>query len=352
VSARLALRWVQPAHGRTQHQAYATTTTTLCGQPIAADAVWSNRAHAPCAECQARDPERASYIDYLLEYIEGARACRPRYFKTHEQVETSPRFFDRAEPLLAAELTHGDKEIRTDLTPRDVRWPMDMRVITRSDDEDLPDDAPPEDHTDLCFLRLRGLDARAARGRLGVALPYPIEFTSAFPKSGESFRILFGLAAPGHWRDVGRRGGGMTVRSVSADEDLIYSPRFQIYLGLWALRPRQWRVYFALDEHPGIELPTDPVGARAAFRLRDLPAGQGRRAALRHWVTEHWRQSRDDAAEERLVREHLRGERRFAWHGLHCEITPSLDDQARAATAAADRATARRDGTDRRPRRP
>lgn len=94
-----------------------------------------------------------------------------------------------------------------------------------------------------------------------------------------------------------------------------------------------WMVSFGYEGTPLATLKTDPYGAREAFRLRDAPPGRQRRAALRHWVREHWRRTGNDDGSA-LVREHLRGALRFTWNGLSCEITPSIRDIARVARPA------------------
>jgi hypothetical protein len=92
-----------------------------------------------------------------------------------------------------------------------------------------------------------------------------------------------------------------------------------------------WRVELGLQGvESTIALQTDAIGAREAFRLRDVPKGSGRRAALRHWVREHWRQRRE--SDPSLVRSHLRGAERFTWAGLDCRIVPSSVDALRAAS--------------------
>jgi hypothetical protein len=93
----------------------------------------------------------------------------------------------------------------------------------------------------------------------------------------------------------------------------------------------QWHIGIGLEELPRVAFPTDPTGVRAAFRFRDIPAGKARRAALIHWVTEHWRKHRDVSNEDRIwVREHLRGATDFSWNGLRCTIRPSKADMARS----------------------
>jgi hypothetical protein len=103
-------------------------------------------------------------------------------------------------------------------------------------------------------------------------------------------------------------------------------------------RQSMWTVRFRYEGSPfGVELPTDPVGAREAFRLRDIPEGAKRRAALRNWVAAHHRRKHDDPSAEVEVRKHLRGATNFVWNGMKCTVTPSSDDQRLAARLATER---------------
>lgn len=75
-----------------------------------------------------------------------------------------------------------------------------------------------------------------------------------------------------------------------------------------------------------LRLPTDPTGARAIFKLRDIPDGKQRRAALKHWVREHLRRNRNNPEELIAVRKHLRGAQEFSWNGMKCILRPSRYD--------------------------
>jgi hypothetical protein len=96
----------------------------------------------------------------------------------------------------------------------------------------------------------------------------------------------------------------------------------------------EWRVCLGYRGLPTIGLITDPEGARDVFRLRDLPNGASRRAALRHWVEGHYRRKvvpdQDYDAEAIKVIAHLRGATEFVWNGLQCSIRPSHYDLRRA----------------------
>jgi|GEM_PF-3800595 len=99
-------------------------------------------------------------------------------------------------------------------------------------------------------------------------------------------------------------------------------------LALW--RQYKWSVLIGEPGLPRARFSTDPVGIREIFRLRDIPEGAKRRAALRHWVREHWRKKkRDSAADRAWIRSHLRGAENFDWSGFRCRIEPSIEDIAK-----------------------
>lgn len=94
------------------------------------------------------------------------------------------------------------------------------------------------------------------------------------------------------------------------------SLRAQMALGMQFTRYYQWMVGCRHGDRPSILIPTDPTGIRDLFRLREVPEGRQRRAALKHWVSAHWRKKRDDEEAKIFVRQHLRGAETFDWLGL------------------------------------
>ena len=86
-------------------------------------------------------------------------------------------------------------------------------------------------------------------------------------------------------------------------------------------------------DRTSLRLPTDYLGAQDLMHKRDIPEGRERRQVLRHWVKEHWRQSRVNSDEEHRVRAHLRGHEKFRVGNLHCRIVPSEYDADRALAA-------------------
>jgi hypothetical protein len=96
-------------------------------------------------------------------------------------------------------------------------------------------------------------------------------------------------------------------------------------------RRYSWRVEMGYPGHPFVSFECDPTGIRQLYADRDL-GSRRRRAALRHWVSSHWRQARSQDEDDRdrtWVREHLRGATEFAWNGLACRVVPSVFDQER-----------------------
>jgi len=348
------LGWVDAARSKRQHRAYRQSSVALCGAPLGAAPVWRNRAPSPCSECSARDPERAEFIEQLIDYLAGARLMRTSTMSV-DPVTLDTRFFDGAEPFLRTDLTHGDaRNSVVGAEPSEVSWPVDLRIITRFSADDEDDGASlftrdqADDQSSWNFQRFRSMTMRELRGRVLASLPYPLEWTIAHPFGQRAMRFILGHPRAQLWVPIEAGGTRRQNHLRGSEHTDIFSTRGMAALGIWKARREQWRVYFSIDGKPGIELPSDPVGVRAAFRLRDIPPGKSRRAALLHWVTEHWRMNRYDPTEEVLVREHLAGQRAFAWNGLRCKITPSRIDQDRAEESTERRQEARMVGADRR----
>ncbi len=101
---------------------------------------------------------------------------------------------------------------------------------------------------------------------------------------------------------------------------------------------------------PSLTLLTDPTGVKEFWKLRDVPFGRKRRAALLHWVEEHWRQTRNDPDVELFVRKHMRGHTELTHGKFHAEISPSKQDSLDEQKAAEQREMLRKLKADRRRR--
>ena len=236
-----------------------------------------------------------------------------------------PTGFDGAEILLDADRTHtwDSDVVRMDLIDNDLIHRLDYTTIT------------PDENSWPGFNRVRQVRMEEVRGKLGVVMPVMVENSVAMLNSTQRRFItqrptIFGMRRDGAWIPLTQ---GLEDNVAHAEMGFWY----QSSLGFQFLRQYQWRVYFAYAGHPGVELPTDPVGAQQVFRLRDIPNGKHRRQALVHWVDEHWRHTRNDPMIETQVRSHLRGAQDFDWNGLVCRIRPAEVDLFTAAVLKEER---------------
>lgn len=105
-----------------------------------------------------------------------------------------------------------------------------------------------------------------------------------------------------------------------------------------ALRQRyEWSVTVGESGGPSFRFATDSSGVKQMLDERDKGEND-RRAALRGWVTDHWRQSRNDPDVEVYVRKHLRGGEAFHWRGYECTWRPSQFDVDKNEEFRAERA--------------
>lgn len=328
-----AVGWVRPTRSRTDHRAARRTSkTSACGARIDAGALWLSRPSRICAACSEIVRKEA-----LSEYIDGLLDVMRRPIQLQAGSPWGPirhQHFDGATPWLNEwiELAGGDEGlIYSQYLPTAVRWPIDVRMISVDLDR----------VGEIALARFRSLDARDVRGRVRPALPYPVSVAFWTTADAKTDITVLGHAAPGRWTNID------ATRKATPEKDAHWSAQVQLALGVSVFQRTRWRVYLS-SGGIGITFPTDPIGVREVFRLRDIPDGRERRAALRHWVSEHWRLNPQDASEEVKVREHLRGGTEFSWSGLRCRITPSDDDLAREYAAFVARVAARSEGTDRR----
>jgi hypothetical protein len=207
------------------------------------------------------------------------------------------------------------------VTPRDLDYRLDTGVITS------PDEPP---NVPFILWRFQMRKDREIPDKFR-AKATAIEVTLAFVYTDRTYwphKLWFGWNdATSEWTFVGGKG---TLKEIGDWRSAgIYFCDLMCKLAF--VRRYDWTVSLGHGDGPCVRFDTDPIGAREVFRLRDIPEGASRRAALRHWVAEHWRKRRSDPAEEAKVRAHLRGATEFTWNGLRCKIKPSEYDAERAA---------------------
>lgn len=262
-------------------------------------------------------------VDHLLTFM-TIPSWDVRGDRLFPHYPLTPQFFSGAEPLLGTEQTHAaagdDYQIFTDAMPDDLDGRVNVAMISgRKRDGGWEEGV-------FNLTRLRGLSHADVRGRINRGYKHYVEVSRVWvdgERQAKGTRYLFGANSPNAWR--------LTQHDYRMDlaQDRHWSNEIQCLLGLQFAHRYFWSVELGYVGLPRIFLPTDPIGAREVFRLRDIPEGANRRAALRHWVTEHWRQRRE-GGEPILIRDYLRGQTEFTWNGLHCSLRPGRFDLERA----------------------
>ena len=225
-------------------------------------------------------------------------------------------------------------------------WPMDARWAYPMDSMGAPaESSAPGWH----FHRVRNTDPAAWRGRLRrvssrmyeVAECFVDETGSAWGSSVpvcvfrgravETFCAQEPHGGLGRLHSFGNIGRVM-VPAAPQLADNYDDEKIAFAHGIELRREYLWSVLLGETGVPRARFATDAAGVRSVFRLRDIQPGASRRAALRHWVREHWRKLRRTSAADRAwINAHLRGRADFTWNGLSCVIEPSRDDLRRAA---------------------
>lgn len=183
------------------------------------------------------------------------------------------------------------------------------------------------------FQSMRSAAAKELRGRVNVVAPKMLAFDIVQMEPDGRCQGVTEYAAwiNKHWVDAGRGtfkrhhdfAGNMPTYKGEAGT---FHTKCDLMMG-HALRQRyEWSVSIREPHGPSFRFATDATGVRQMLKERDK-GESGRRDALRGWVIDHWRQTRDDPEVEIYVRKHLRGGEQFAWRGYQCEWRPSEFDR-------------------------
>jgi len=277
--------------------------------------------------------EMAELAEELLVFLEASDAAK--FFRHGGYGMTDIHQFDGALTMgdiglaWAGEIAvMAEDEIRN--PSRWVTWPLDATWCQRDEGRGWPKGS-------WAFNRLRTCDPKEARGKAAMIAPrMVIRDTCYITPDGVRHGIRRFLAfVGGRWVSGFR--GGQTWRWVGSWEREDHHPEIRspydpderhdplvinLAHSVMLIRRYYWSVCLSFGG-PSIRFLTDPTGVREIFKLRDLPEGKLRRAALRNWVRRHNRRSRADAAALIDVRRHLRGATKFTWNGMTCVIEPS-----------------------------
>jgi hypothetical protein len=259
------------------------------------------------------------FTDQVLRFMEISAFGRdPKLGALNAEV--GPAFLSGAEMMVPDWM-----DLRTGTRTRDVLIPVAVDPVQaggRWDVKLLLGPPPgPDDGTLIHVRRFRSASMRDVRGMGRLLSPHVNETTTAWVhRSGRVtaarwYQGWIGAGAGtqkawqplGEWRDDGAESAAACVA-----------------LGVALAARTYWTVALGWADKPQVVFPTDSVGAAEVFRLRDVPNGAKRRAALLHWVCEHSRRGR--GGRQHAVGAHLRGAQQFVWNGLRCEIVPSKND--------------------------
>lgn len=257
-------------------------------------------------------------------------------------------FYDGAEPLMYDYLmargvdgnsTQALVHLKGQLTPDDVErrynvsWVSDVGeykdfVKARSPDATLDDmESTRHEKYRAAFVRVRTVSPKACRGLVRAVWPLTVEVSTAMCGVDGTH---IGCSTYAGWTGSAWKPCGVG-NNLWNDSDAVQ--RATVATALQYGQRYDWRVHLGLNDGPAIAFITDPIGVCEAFRLRDIPDGAARRAALLHWVSEHWRKKRSGSENDLVkVKQHLRGKRDFSWNGLVCRIRPSAFDEQRLIT--------------------
>lgn len=117
-------------------------------------------------------------------------------------------------------------------------------------------------------------------------------------------------------------------RSDMLEEQRESSNRISLVLSYRLTMRYEWQVDVGEPGGASAMFPVSRAECADLFATRDALPGRSRRSALRHFVEKHARRRPDDVGgpSDVEVRRYLRGQTRFSWNGLDCEIIPPAYD--------------------------
>ena len=202
----------------------------------------------------------------------------------------------------------------------DICWPIDHGIITRKEDG-------------YFFSRTRSVAANEVRGRARYFVPKMVRVD--FLYLGDDGKwwasdMIAGLMR-GKWVSLSqglKRDGGAFFEEIrgapSATDRQETHDSIAMTFSLALTRRYSWHVALGnCPDGPRLLVPTNPLGCLQFFKNRERGSA-ARRAALRHWVSHHYRET--DNTGIAYVRDHLRGLTDFRWFDLECEIFVSAFD--------------------------
>lgn len=265
-------------------------------------------------------PKQLSFTRVPLTYFNGADPFMS-FAEFRQQTKTYTRLFFMPEEIKPSDLALAD-------------WDA---CIFRLSQEESNEGSPGPPNDGAVFVgrigmyhmeRVHRVPLSAVRGMFKLLTGVVVEIAQADIYKNGTFQTsrLYCELRDGKWWAVGQPHAIVPAVVDDGTKSVIETSKTLSFTSYY-----DWRVELsARPDLPSISFVTDPIGSREIFRLRDIPSGASRRAALRHWVNGHWRQRRDDPTEDQKIWPYLRGSQEFSWNGLYCKIRPSKHDLRKA----------------------
>jgi hypothetical protein len=296
----------------------------------------------------SKNRDLLTYVEELLELFDHGEVLRDYVMPVSKDHILPLNYFQRVHPLLNP-ISDPDRLIFSDVRPNDLEgehW--DISFLNWNEEDPEENERP---HYNI--HRFRRANLKELRGRpLYSSIVSEHAVALLFPDAKYMTARTYAFYVNGNWLKPDRtfleyRDSDGLQNLETRNTGLIWEresdPR--VALGLQFNSFYEWNVDIRRENSLELSFVTDPIGAQEIFRLRDIPEGKARRAALRNWVMQHWRKTRDVDVK---VRRHLRGAEQFNWNGLYCTIRPSPDDLRLNEKYRLEREAERRTGQGRR----
>jgi hypothetical protein len=195
----------------------------------------------------------------------------------------------------------------------DAVWPIDQAfVLVRKNHIELMR------FTTVSLKELRGLPMKMVRPRM-IRVIGGLFFDDG---GWRCYENIFGLVGE-DWRMM-TTPGRYDQSNLDISDSKRWNKRIKSRLPSVFRYEFDWHVAFgSIDGGPRVVTPINPGQALKLFKNREAMVDLGRRAALKHWVEDHWREGDEGIA---YICHHLRGHTKFKWSDLSCELFVSAYD--------------------------
>lgn len=276
-------------------------------------------------------------LDDMMAFI---TLCEPeRGARKHKHHAVDPYSLKRIEPFTREfhDVSRGYEDNRIFLHPENEEMGLDffskpIDVCTMN--------SPREEDRKLVKYQITRIkevtDLSTIRGKVPQIFPRIHSFTSLMlHHDGTRFSCVF-YGVPFNngleWKFLAEPMEYVQKRRIFKPDGLIdihgnsQNNVFRYGMSMAATKRYEWSVEMGMQNGgPTLDIIVPPRAILSLFKFRDVPDGKTRRASLRNWVSDHWRQS-PEKDEGVYVRKHLRGAMEFTIDDMKLKIHPSEYD--------------------------